>query len=69
MNVQTMPIDVSGRRAIRRAFRAMPDYSGAIFTAPADAVALALQGDPLLAAVEPLDDGRSLVRKHDSGNL
>jgi hypothetical protein len=68
MQTDPTPIEVTSRRAIRRAFRDMPPYSAAVFQAPADALMAALKGDPLLAALEPVEGG-TLVRKHDDGRL
>lgn len=68
MQTDPTPIEVSGRRAIRRAFRDMRPYSAAIFRAPADSLMAALNGEPLLAALEPVEGG-TLVRKHDDGRL
>lgn len=68
MLIDPAPIEATGRRAIRRAFRDMRPYSGAVVLAPADALMAALRGEPLLAALEPVEGG-TLVRKHDDGRL
>jgi len=68
MQTDPTPVEVTGRRSIRRAFRDMRPYSAAVFRAPADSLMAVLKGDPLLAALEPVEGG-TLVRKHDDGRL
>lgn len=68
MQIDPTPVEATGRRAIRRAFRAMPAFSGRVFRAPEALIASALRQEPLLAALEPVEDG-TLVRKHDTGGF